>query len=514
LAEGPTLRQIERIQVKRNEAEGSMKWLGNEQEVIVLGTGLGGLVAATLLSKNNRSVLLLKEKHYQSSYATQGYHFAPFSNLSEKCLKPSLVRKISQLLSLPLLMGAREDGKQVKAISDKSKQGPNFQVVLPKARIDISPHRSQSHREWKREFPREIIQIEGFHNELDQIVDLSFKGDGTRQSSGFSIPYQKRSFFKRLFSPNPSPEGGLEKKLLPFSREFREFIKLQLSSWGNFHSDRFPISLAAHVLFDETNELNSEVDKEKLEKEILNQFLRSGGRVEEIDRVKEMKSWRRKGFTLSLEGNPGVFRSQFLILNSPLHRISPFLGKRRNKLLKWEKKIVPSHVVTPLFLGIHEKVVPVGMKDLLISLLDLEKPYEDGNLLFLSFSPKGDTTKAPDGRRALTAEGLIDAGKWEQNRLEDYKRGVMKHLTCLIPFLEEYLEFADFHWVSDHVLSWSYSHFLYETKSDFYWKEGVVPTGISKNVYFVGRENFPYWGAGGEIFGGLTVAEQILKRYR
>src|SRR5512139_1396591 len=114
-----------------------MKWLGNEQEVIVLGSGLGGLVAGTLLSKNNHSVLLLREKGYRSSYATKGYHFVPFSNLSEKSLKPSLVRRISQALNLSLLMGTREDGKQAKAASDRSRQRASFQVILPRARIDI-----------------------------------------------------------------------------------------------------------------------------------------------------------------------------------------------------------------------------------------------------------------------------------------------------------------------------------------------------------------------------------------
>jgi phytoene dehydrogenase-like protein len=490
-----------------------MKWLGNEQEVIVLGSGLGGLVAGTLLSRNNHSVLLLREKGYQSSCAIKGYHFVPFSNLSEKCLKPGLIRKISQALSLSFLMGTREDGKQAKVVSDKSKHSPTFQVVLPKARIDILPQRSQSQREWKREFPKEAVKIEGFYNELDQIQDLFQKGNGKKKPSGFSFPFQKHSFIKKIFSPDPFPKGEVDKKLLPFSREFREFIQLQLISWGNFYSDRFPISLAAHVLFDETNELNSDIDIEKLEKEILSQFLRSGGRIEEIDRVKEIKPWRRKGFTLNLEGNPEVFRSQFLIINSPLHRISPFLGKKGKRLLKWGEKIKPLYVITPLFLGIHEKVIPVGMKDLLISLLDLEKPYEDGNLLFLSMSPKGDKTKAPEERRALTVEGLINVGKWEQNRLVDYRQGVMKHLVHLFPFLENYIEFDDFQWISDHVLKWSYSHFLYESTSDFYWREGVVPMRMSKNIYFVGKENFPYWGVGGEVFGGLTVAQQILRKY-
>jgi len=37
-------------------------------------------------------------------------------------------------------------------------------------------------------------------------------------------------------------------------------------------------------------------------------------------------------------------------------------------------------------------VVPVGMQDLLVSILDLEKPYEEGNVLFLSLVPKGTNT--------------------------------------------------------------------------------------------------------------------------
>jgi phytoene dehydrogenase-like protein len=489
-----------------------MKWLGNEQEVIVLGSGLGGLVAGTLLSKNNHSVLLLREKGYLSSCAIKGYHFVPFSNLSEKCLKPSLIRKISQALGISFLMGTREDGKQPKVVSDKSKHGSTLQVVLPKARIDIFPQRSQSQREWKREFSREASQVEGFYHELDRIQNLFRKGNGKKNPSEFSFPFEERSFLKKMFSSNPFPNEEIDKKLLAFSKEFREFIRLQLISWGNFCSDRFPIGLAAHVLFDQTNELNSDIDIEKLEKEILNQFSRSGGRVEEIDRVKEIKAWRRKGFTLNLEGNPEVFRSQFLIINSPLHRISSFLGKKGKGLLKWEKRIKPRYVITPLFLGIHEKVVPVGMRDPLISLLDLEKPYEDGNLLFLSMSPKGDKTRAPEERRALTVEGLIDAEKWDQIDLASYQQKVMNHLYHLFPFLENYIEFVDFHWVSEQFPKWSYSHFLYESASDFYWRKGVVPLRMSKSIYFVGKENFPYWGVGGEILGGLTVAQEILKR--
>ncbi len=47
------------------------------------------------------------------------------------------------------------------------------------------------------------------------------------------------------------------------------------------------------------------------------------------------------------------------------------------------------------------------MRDLLVSILDLEKPYGGGNLLLLHLGPKGDGEWAPEGKRALTVESLI-----------------------------------------------------------------------------------------------------------
>ena len=489
-----------------------MKWLGNEQEVIVLGSAVAGLVAGTVLLKNNRSVLLLREKGYQSSYSTKGYHFVPFSNLSEKCLKPSLVRRLSQALNLSLLMGTREDGKQAKPAPDRSKQRASFQVILPKARIDIFRDRFLLQKEWRREFPEEALRIEEFYNDLEQIQELLQKAKGKKNTSAF-FPFRQRRFLTKMFSSDPLPKGGVDEKLCAFSREFREFIRLQLISRGNFYSDQFPLSLATQVLFDGANESNSDFDSEKLEKEILNQFLRSGGRIVEIEGVKEISFGWRKEFTLTPEGSPAAFRSQFLIMNCPLRRVASFLGKRGKRILKWEKKIKPLYMLIPLFVGIDEKVIPVGMKDLLVSVLDPEKPYDDGNVLFLSLSSKGDKTRAPEGKRALTVESLMEVEKWGQTNLADYQRRVMNHLCSLFPFLEQYIELVDFQWAGQHVSKWSYSHFLYEPSSDFYWREGMVPIRMAKKICFVGKENFPYLGLGGEVFSGMIAGQHILKQY-
>ena len=207
-----------------------------------------------------------------------------------------------------------------------------------------------------------------------------------------------------------------------------------------------------------------------------------------------------------------VFRSKLLILNSPLHRLSDLLRKKERRLSKLEKTISPRYVLVPLFLGIREKAVPVGMKDLLVSIFDLEKPYEGGNLLFLALSPRGDETKAPEGRRALTVESLMPFGQCDSDSVANHREGVMKHLRWLFPFLEDHIEFTDWSCADEHISHWSYPHFFYETASGFHWREGVIPTRISRNLYFIGKENFPYLGLEGEALTGLMVGEQILQK--
>ena len=492
-----------------------MDWKGNDPEIIIIGCGLGGLVAGTLLSKRNHSVLLLKESGYQRSHREKGYRFVPFSSLSEKRLKPTFLQKVSQTLNLPLLTISPEEQGRDKSELNIQKQKVAFQVILPRARVDLYSQRSQFQRELSREFPKEVIQIEGFYKEMENLRHLLVKMK-IKEGPRSLFPFRPHSLIKRWLPFQLISKGGIDERLLPFSTEFRQFIQLQLISWGNLFLDRFPLALTAYVLLsnEESSELISSLDIEEYEEKLLEGFVQAGGRVEEIERVERIsKKWRR-GFIVSLEGGRRVFRSKLLILNSPLHRLSNLMNGREKRLLRWEKRIQPRYVLLPFFLGIREKVIPAGMRDLLISVLDLKKPFDGGNFLLLSLSPKGDETNAPEGRRALTVESLVLFEDWDRTSLVEHQKKVMRHLEHLFPFLDRYIDFTDFNWASEQVPRWSYSHFLYKTTSNFHWREGVVPTRISKNLHFIGKENFPYLGLEGEVFGGLMVAEQILKRYQ
>ncbi len=473
-----------------------MKPKPNEYEVIILGSGLGGLIAGTLLSMQNHLVLLLMERGAKPHFEKEGYRFVPFSSLSEKNLRVELIQTISQRLGLPP-MGDKRETRDEKG----KKERVSFQLILPQSRIDLYPDWTLLKRELKREFPKEIFEIEKFYEELAKIR-ASLKG--AKADEPLSFPLRVKSLLKNRFSFERSP----------FSIEFKKFLQLQLISYGSFYSDWFPISfLGFQLLKDETEELARQTDSEIFKDTILKRFLNSGGRVEEIEEVERVEmGWRRR-LTLSLEEGGRQFYSNLLIFNSPLHRLAPLLGEKRKKILKFERRIQPRFILTPIFLGIQDRVIPVGMRDLLVSIFDLGKPFEGGNLLYLSLSPKEDEIMAPEGKRALTVEGLISIEKWNQGLFDEFKEGVLTHLKRLIPFLEDHLEFIEWEWGLEQVSRWSYPHYLYEATVDFNWRDGVVPIQMAKNLYFTGKENFPYLGLEGEALSGLKVGEEILKRF-
>lgn len=489
-----------------------MKRHSDEYGSIVLGSGLGGLIAGTMLSRKNQDVLLLKEKSPPPFFEKEGYRFTPFSNFSEKRLSLTLLKKISQTLNLSLQIHDREGDKQKETIGEKTSQRVPFQVILPNARFDLFNSRPLLQREWKREFPEEVAYIEDFFNEMEQLHRL-LKEMRTKEGSNSVFPLRSRSLKRKWFSFESLPKGRIDGRLSSFSREFREFIQLQLISWGNLFPDQFPISLAAYLLLNQiTKEWVSNVNIEGLKKALFEKFFQSGGMVEEIEGVEGVKKEWRKGITLSLKGEKRTFQCKSLIFNSTLQGVSRLLGNWERPLSIWSGKIKPRYVFLPFFLGVREKGIPVGMRDLLVSMLDLEKTYEGGNILFIALSPKGDETEAPQGKRALTVQSLIPFQKWDQISLVEHQKGVMEHLNHLFPFLEKNIEFIDWSGADKPYSGLFPPHFLYETLPDFDWREGVVPVQIAKNLYVTGKENFPYLGVQGEVYSGMMIAQHLLQK--
>ena len=79
------------------------------------------------------------------------------------------------MLNLPPGADDREDGRRGDRRFEKTKGELAFQVVLPKARVDLFCQRSIFRRELKREFSKEADRIANFYKEMDRIAPLMRK---------------------------------------------------------------------------------------------------------------------------------------------------------------------------------------------------------------------------------------------------------------------------------------------------------------------------------------------------
>jgi phytoene dehydrogenase-like protein len=467
-----------------------------EYDTILLGSGLASLIAGILLSREKHSVLVLKEKGYEPLFLKDGYHFIPFSSFSERLLRLSTLRGLFQLLSSPLPFEFQK-GEELDPPHLKTRREVTFQVILPTARIDLFCERSRLEEEWKREFPGEIPQIHHLYSELGKHRDHLF-------------PFHRPpSFFQRLFSSEPNLD------LSPFSQEFRSTVELQLRAWSNFSPEGIPTSLASRLLdFGEEDDWVLDSDVDELEKSLWQEYHRAGGQVEEIEGVRKVTREWRKGFALHLEENPRILQSRIVVINCPLHRLPSFEGKGGRQLDHWRSLIEPRYVLYPFFLALREKGIPVGMRDFLVSISDPGKPYDGGNLLYLSVSPEGDRSKAPEGTRALTVESLLRWDKvkegWNHHWMDEQRESVLRHLGQLIPFLDHHVEFLESDRGRELVFHWSYPHFVYETQAEVHWRKGIIPTRISRNLYVAGKENLPFLGLEGEILSGGKAGREVL----
>jgi phytoene dehydrogenase-like protein len=482
----------------------------NEYDVILLGSGLGSLVAGILLSRAKLSVLLLRESGYPPAFTREGWRFVPFSNFSEKILRAPSLKKLFHALALQPLFDSKAEKESTESVSPAPGQRIPFQVILPENRVDVYCDRPRLQGEWKREFSGELSQVEHFYRKTAEVGDR-LKRESLRADASSFFPLRTPSRLRWFNSSEPVL------RLDSFSKEFRAFIQLQCLAWGSLLAARCETSLAAYLLsMNGAEEWAWNPDLEEVKETLTAEYLRAGGGIEETRGVEEINQGWRKGFALMLTGEERIIRSKYLVLHSPLHRVVGLSGRRGRRLSTWAERVKPASVVYPFFLGVQEKVIPVGMKDRVISLQDLEKPYDGGNLLMLALGPKGDRAWAPEGKRSLTVESLVPWKKyhdqWDFASLDEHRTAVMRHLCRLIPFLENHIEFIDADVGNELIRHWSYPHFIYESAFDYHWREGLVPTRISKNLYLAGSENFPFLGLEGEALSGWMVARDISRR--
>jgi phytoene dehydrogenase-like protein len=102
-----------------------------------------------------------------------------------------------------------------------------------------------------------------------------------------------------------------------------------------------------------------------------------------------------------------------------------------------------------LHLGVEAAAIPAGFPDHHQVLLDIEGPLGETRSIFLSLSPEWDTSRAPQGQRALTVTTHTDVQQWWEllardeaayyARKDEYAKLIVAGLETILPDLGAHL---------------------------------------------------------------------------
>ncbi len=312
-------------------------------DVAVVGAGLGGLVAAALLSRKGKKTILLEPGEgiggTLAAVQTRGFRFSTGTTLTFGFERGGVLERVYSDLGIA---------------HSASVLSPCYQVALPDRRIDIYAESSETIDELRREFPRETDAVVRFYRDIRKVSEQIAKNG----LPAFLLRRRRvRGFIKKYH----------------FSRELTAFFDLQ--SLFFFHQPVEQISIASLATLIDGAPLSIHGGLKRCADQMLDVFLRGGGEFRY--RVPWPEMMNTQGRVTGLATPEGPVEANAVLFNTEQHRQGSML-----------------------FIGLRDGVIPVGMSLEVLCLPDYARPDE---FFVLSLSDRDDKAAAPKDMRAMVA---------------------------------------------------------------------------------------------------------------
>jgi glycine/D-amino acid oxidase-like deaminating enzyme len=312
-------------------------------DVAVVGAGLGGLVAAALLSKKGKKTILLEPGEEIGGalavFQTQGFRFSTGTTLTFGFERGGALERVYSELGIA---------------HSASVLSPCYQVALPDHRINIYAENGETLVELQREFPREIDAVARFYRDIRKV----------------SEQIARNGFLGYLFRHRRA-DGFIKK--YHFSPELAAFFNLQ--SLFFFHQPVGQISIASLAVLVDGAPLSIHGGLKRFADQMFDAFLRSGGEIRH--RVPWPEVLNMNGRITGLMTPEGPVEANTVLFNTEQHRQG-----------------------SALFIGLRDEVIPVGMSLEVLCLPDYARP---GEFFVLSLSDHDDRMAAPKEMRSIAA---------------------------------------------------------------------------------------------------------------
>ncbi len=375
-------------------------------DAAVIGSGIAGMTAAALLAKRGYRVVVLERDVHPggcaAGFSQDGYRFAVGATVAMGFEPGGIHRRIYDMLGLePRYVNVR----------------PAIRVHMPDRVVNIETERQAWLNELARAFPGQDEAKRGFWNEMASLASAM-----RHVSQRFPVMP-----FKHLYDVVDTARGA-HPKLLPVLFNLRKTVGDKL--------DRYGIDDPAHNAFVDGQLLDAMQTTsddcvvtsgalaldiyrygcqykigglESIARDLADYVTAHSGTVRYASRVSAIL--HDDDGVKGVATNRGEVHAPVVVSAIPLENTAELLEHPQQSNLSSRAAALPNMWgAFTLYLGVDERALPDNVH-YFEQVTDLDVHGEAGNML-ISISPHWDRSRAPAGKRAMTASTHVDAAHW------------------------------------------------------------------------------------------------------
>ncbi|NRD59020.1 desaturase [Corallococcus exiguus] len=475
-------------------------------DVIVLGSQVGGALAAALLAKRNHRVLLVEHDGMGPGYEHDGFvlPYAPFVAPPLKAM-PAVDEALNELgLSTAI-------GRALRP------HAPELQLVLPRNRVDLVGDAARRRTELTREFGEAGEGIQGAlagSAAQHESTDAFFKAGPQLPPDGFFEGWKLKGQIKDHPALDATPRLAGEDPALSLVRGLLPFL---------VHLEKPGAPLAQTRALSQVLTAPSTYPggMDALRDMLTRRLTELGGDVLGRDNpagfiVEELAFDGSKFSGVKLVRSDTLYRASCLVTatdSGALRRLVTDKKHNRGLLEHLDQSNIKSLLFSVNWV-VPEAALPRGMGELV--LVDTQDP-ELGPLLVQQHPARmaaASGHKDVEGVRVVCAGAFVPASAREEGEehLQALAKRIDEHLDRLMPFTKQHRALRSVPYLDAGGVRGSrlMPHPLYSFETEaFLGVTGLKQRTPAKNVILAGREVLPGLGLEGELLAGMRAAKLV-----
>lgn len=498
-------------------------------DIIVVGMQTSGVIAAGLLAKRGRRVLLLDHGEQTSSYRTKGLALPLVPTIVPTLEDSPPMRQVHDELALMPALRAKSSPVEVA-----------FQALMPRQRIDIRTRRDALLDELRAEFPDVVDATAEALNrifELDDIISGFLAANPPLPPATWVERWRIKKGLEKVAHLDKPFEADELLGGLPADHPVRELLLGPLYFFGHLTSD-VPTTLHAVRLIARyyRGVVTFQDRLGGLAALLVKAAEQAGVEVKRNAVVRSITPAKRKLVELELEDGRHSLTADFFIHNTlrPFEELIP-TAKQHPRFLLERQAVRQAGSLLVVNLVVRREVIPLGMATSAFVLNGRRRARDEAPSdppLFVCRYPAqrfdahgkiGATLVDDPQHEVLSVACPVRTAEVAHSpeRFNAYKTQMVARIERVVPFLKEHLVDTSLpvdttSWDVDsetmrHMDPWSI-YPLYETSSPpFLGVAARAIRGYYSNLIYCGRDVVPGLGLEGEYVTGLGAAATVQK---